>query len=380
MVPDRSEIGEIAPLVPHGLPLGLRNYWYPILQSEELPADRPVGLMVLGEALAAWRDGNGRPCVVRDRCPHRGVALSRGRVLDGDLQCVLHGLRFDGEGQCVLIPWETEQNREGARPNAQAYRAEELGGYVWAYLGAAAAFPPPPLAREVPEELSNPDAFVWFRMPTEIWRTNWLLAIDGSDAYHAVVLHANSQAVAAKTWTGGQAEKAEIPLARRRMRIVKTAHGLRSIATDEHGNALHHGHLTSDLKGDRFVLPCIHSNPIAAAPGAAPYTARLWQFPVDESHTQIVRYAVWRGRNEEERARAQRIFEELTLPRFKQVSQEDAMVAEAQGDLVTARSNEYLLTPDADIVSIRRLIRQAFLTQSAGQRVAVPDGALVFPI
>src|SRR5271170_2976298 len=116
-----AEIREIAPLIPEGLPTGLRNYWYPILQTEELPSDRPVGLTVLGEGLAAWRNAAGAPCVVRDRCPHRSVRLSAGRVLDGELQCVLHGLRFDGTGACVLIPWESAETPEGQRPGVQAY-------------------------------------------------------------------------------------------------------------------------------------------------------------------------------------------------------------------------------------------------------------------
>ena len=58
---------ELAPNIPDGLQHGLPNYWYPILQSEELTADKPVGVRILGEALAVWRDQSGAPCVVRDR-------------------------------------------------------------------------------------------------------------------------------------------------------------------------------------------------------------------------------------------------------------------------------------------------------------------------
>jgi hypothetical protein len=135
------------------------------------------------------------------------------------------------------------------------------------------------------------------------------------------------------------------------------------------------------VKGDRFVLPCIHTNPIQPAPGVAPYASRLWQFPIDEQRTQIVRYAVWRARNQAERDHARQVFEDLALPRLRKVSAEDAMVAEAQGDLVTARSQEYLLTPDVDLVKLRRSIRNAFVAQAVEEsRVAVPEGALVFPV
>lgn len=376
-----SSVQEVAPLIPEGLPLGLRNYWYPVLQSEELPTGRPVGFTVLGEALVAWRDGAGRPCVVRDRCPHRSIRLSAGRVLEGQLQCALHGLRFDGEGRCVLIPWEEAHTPHHDRLAVSAYPAQELGGYVWCYIGDADAFPPPPLEREVPEELSAPDEFVFFRLPTEVWNANWLLAVDGSDGFHAVVLHAGSQAVADRVWQGGRTEEAEVPLADRRIRIVTTSHGIRGVSVDKAGKAIHHGHFTVDVKGDRFTLPCIHTNPIVPAPGIPPYAARLWQFPIDATRSQIVRFVSWRARTAEERERARKAFEDVALARLRQVSAEDAMAAEAQGDLIEARSKEYLLAPDADLVKVRRLIKRAFVSQvEQGARVAVPDGALAFPV
>ena len=376
-----SQTVEIAPNLPAGLIRGLRNYWYPVLQSEELPHGKPVGFTALSEPLVAWRDGNGLPCVVRDRCPHRSIKLSVGRVYEGSLQCILHGLRFDGQGRCVMIPWDEEEDRTRRAPSATAYPAQELGGYVWAYLGDAEKLPPPALEREVPEELTKPDEFIWFRLPTEIWNTNWLLAVDGSDAFHAVVLHASSQAVSNKTWTSGGAEESEVPLSERRVKIVKTSHGIRGVALDARGNPLHHGHFTVDVKGDRFVLPCLHTNPIQPAPGAAPYTSRLWQFAVDEHRTQIARYAVWRARTDEEREKATQVFRELALPRLQKVSAEDAFAAEAQGDVVIARQEENLMAPDIDVVNVRRLIRKAFLSPiSEHRRIDIAEGALRYPL
>ena len=171
------DIVEVAPNLPAGLPKGLRNYWYPVLQSEELPVGKPVGFMVLSEPLVAWRDADGNPCVMRDRCPHRSIKLSVGRVFDGHLQCILHGLRFNGQGRCIMVPWEEEHDDRKKPPAATAYPARELGGYVWAYLGDTTKFPAPPLEQEVPEELTKPDEFIWFRLPTEVWRANWLLTV-----------------------------------------------------------------------------------------------------------------------------------------------------------------------------------------------------------
>jgi phenylpropionate dioxygenase-like ring-hydroxylating dioxygenase large terminal subunit len=240
---------ELAPDLPVGLPMGLPNYWYPVLLSEALPHDRPVGVQALGEAMVAWRDASGRPCVVKDRCPHRSMKLSAGRVMAGELQCALHGLRFNGEGTCTLIPWEPERTKVHDMVGVRAYPAEELCGYVWAYIGDAGRYPPPPLSGEIPEELSKPDEFVCFRLPTQVWKANWLLAVDGSDGFHAVTLHAESQAVADGKWQGGEAARAEVPLADRRVKIVRTSHGIPGVSVGPDGTPLHHGHFTADVKG-----------------------------------------------------------------------------------------------------------------------------------
>lgn len=362
---------ELAPGIPAGLPLGLRNYWYPVLQSEELPSDQPVGFKALGENLAAWRDAAGRPNVVRDRCPHRSIKLSVGRVLDGQLQCALHGLRFDGQGKCVLIPWETGVSRIQDRMAVQAYPAAELGGYVWAYLGDATKMPPAPLADEVPEELSRPDEFLWFRLPTQVWNTSWLLALDGSDGFHAVTLHAGSQ-----TQAGGG-----VPLKDRRVKIVQTSHGVRGVSIDLEGKQVQHGHFTVDVKGDRFTLPCITSNPILPAPGVPPYAARLWQFPIDETHTQVVRFLTWRARSAQERERATEVFETVAKTRIERVGAEDAAAAEAQGDLIEARLHESLLGPDADVIKVRKQIAEAHVNAARnGRRAGVSARSLVYPL
>lgn len=369
-----TPIRELAPNIPEGLPRGLPNYWYPLLQSEELPRDKPVGIRALGEALALWRDAQGHPRAVVDRCPHRSMKLSVGRVLGGDLQCILHGLRFDGQGACSLIPWEAERGKVYDMVGVRAFPARELGGYVWVYIGDAQKFPPPALETEVPEELLKPDQFICFRLPTQIWKANWLLAIDGSDGFHAITLHTISQSQADIVRQGG------VPLQDRRVKIVRTNHGVRGVSVDLDGKPIGHGHYTTDVRGDRFALPCVTTNPISPAPGAASYAARLWQFPVDERTTMVVRFLTFRAGTDAERTKAKETFESVATARLDKVAEEDAWAAEAQGDLFEARRNEFLLSPDEDVVKVRRMIAGAFVKQAAGERDAVPPGALDCPV
>lgn len=378
---DAETYPELVPDVPVGLEKGLRNYWYPLFQSEDVPEGKTVARTVMGEPLVAWRDSQGAPQIIHDRCPHRGAQLSVGRVLEGHLQCAFHGLRFDGTGKCRLIPWEPEDSRLLGEVSVPGYPAEELGGYIWCYLGDPERFPPPPLAEEVPTELSAADEYLWFRLPTQVWDTNWLLSLDGGDAYHAVVLHAGgAQDVANDKWSGGKTSVSTVPLEDRRIKIVDTPHGIRGISVDREGKAVHHGHFTDDIRGDRFTLPCIHTNPIRPAPGAAPYAARLWQFPLDENRTWVQRFLTFRAPTPEAREEAERVYKQVALPRLEKVAEEDAIIAVAQGDLVGARSDEFLFEPDRDVVRLRRKLKGAFLKQMRGEREAVPDGALVFPL
>jgi phenylpropionate dioxygenase-like ring-hydroxylating dioxygenase large terminal subunit len=358
---------ELAPGIPAGLPLGLRNYWYPVLQTEDLPADRPVAFRALGENLVAWRDASGKPAVAFDRCSHRSMRLSAGRVLDGQLQCSLHGLRFDGRGKCVLIPWEEKSSKIHDRMAIRAYPAEELGGYIWCFFGEK----PSRLADEVPEELSKPDEFLWFRLPMQVWDANWLIAVDGSDGFHAVTLHAESQT------KGDTHASGFVPLKDRRVKILRTPHGVRGVSTDLEGRPISHGHFTVPVKGERFVLPCVTTNPILPKPGVPPYAARLWQFPQDETHTIVQRFLTWRARTEEERAAARRTFEGVAKQRIERVGAEDAAAAAAQGELIEARLNENLLGPDSDVIKVRKMIAGAHLAKA---RKNVSPGSLLFPL
>jgi len=83
----------------------------------------------MGTPLAVFRDERGAPGVLVDRCPHRNVPLSEGRVRDGSLECAYHGWRFDCTGACVAIPG-LERSVEDRR-GAVSHAAVERDGMVW---------------------------------------------------------------------------------------------------------------------------------------------------------------------------------------------------------------------------------------------------------
>ena len=116
----------------------LRNSWYVVAWSREL-ADKPLAITVMDENLVIFRDPEGRPAVLEDRCPHRHLPLSLGCAAQGGIQCGYHGMVFDRDGRCIEVP---SQPAIPPRARVRAYPAEERFGWIWAWMGEAEAADP----------------------------------------------------------------------------------------------------------------------------------------------------------------------------------------------------------------------------------------------
>ena len=68
-----------------------------------MPHSTPIGVSLLGERWLVARLG-GELVAMRDRCPHRLVPLSAGRVVGAEIECAYHGYRFDATGRATRIP------------------------------------------------------------------------------------------------------------------------------------------------------------------------------------------------------------------------------------------------------------------------------------
>jgi phenylpropionate dioxygenase-like ring-hydroxylating dioxygenase large terminal subunit len=108
-----------------------RRYWYPACQSADL-GRRPLGLTLMDTPVVVFRDRTGRPRALLDRCSHRNLALSLGRVRpDGCLECAYHGWRFDGSGGCVAVPGLLVTDTGSSSRRVEAFAAAEQDGFVW---------------------------------------------------------------------------------------------------------------------------------------------------------------------------------------------------------------------------------------------------------
>ncbi|MCB9791368.1 MAG: aromatic ring-hydroxylating dioxygenase subunit alpha [Alphaproteobacteria bacterium] len=110
------------------------NRWYAILDPDEVPADRPVAFRRMGRDLVFWRDAEGKLRAADDRCPHRGSALSIGKVEGGCITCPFHGFRFEPDGRCSRIPAHPER-RIPAAMHLRTLPVREAHELVWAWSG-----------------------------------------------------------------------------------------------------------------------------------------------------------------------------------------------------------------------------------------------------
>ncbi len=160
------------------------DQWYAVLASKEL-GKRPVPVRRLGEELVLYRTASGAVACLADRCPHRGVALSLGRVTGEEIECGYHGFRFRPSGVCTAMPCDGPNATIPNAMRATSFVAREAHGIVWIWWGAAREeLPPIPWIPDLPSDESHASdrSFVW---PVPTFR-----AIQAAfDYHHAPVLH-----------------------------------------------------------------------------------------------------------------------------------------------------------------------------------------------
>ncbi len=110
----------------------LKNTWYVACTPNEID-EKPLGRTICNERIAFFRGAQGKVAAVEDFCPHRGAALSLGRVSDGKLVCGYHGLEMGCDGKVVSMPGQ----RVRGFPANKSYAVEERYGFIWVWPGDA---------------------------------------------------------------------------------------------------------------------------------------------------------------------------------------------------------------------------------------------------
>lgn len=332
------------PRLPIGHPhLGLRNRWY-MLCAESDVSDTPQAMRLLGEDLVLWRDGNGRPSLVADYCPHRGAKLSLGDVVDGDLRCWYHGWSFDAGGQCTSIPLQGGECSLQRRTSVEkVYPAEARAGFIWAWIGDVV-----PAALELPQELEDADYSMFAE--TVHWDTNWLLALENVvDVLHAPYLHSKSL-----TLSRGLAED--------RVKVIDKPFGFRVERAGQQGVNFDWVEVsTGPLMWMRLDIP--YPSRWAAGPGPA---LRIIGFatPVDEDHS-IIHFPRLRKVSGWQKAVWRTLFRLRLQGTHLHVLNQDKRILESIRTLEHGYHNEHLAQSDKSVIHLRKALTPAMEAQLA---------------
>lgn len=110
------------------------NDWYVLARSADVSAGAVRRSRLLDMGIVLWRSADGTVQAWRDRCPHRSVQLSKGRVAGDRLVCPYHGLAFDAGGRCISVPAHPGYTPP-PQSHAETYAVQERYGLIYVCLG-----------------------------------------------------------------------------------------------------------------------------------------------------------------------------------------------------------------------------------------------------
>jgi len=319
-----------------------KRAWYPACASGDLGRSKPLAITLMDAPVVLFRDGAGRPQALVDRCPHRNVPLSLGRVAaDGTLECGYHGWRFDGCGACTAVPGllaEPAANRE-----VDAFAVTEADGFVWIWPDRSSAptgapFALPALATDV---RSGEVVFSY-----DLDCTMHAAIENALDVPHTAFLHRG-------IFRGGSAATKELTAVRRdlpggvEVQYLGEPIGMGPIQLGARtGRTFDHW--------DRFFLPCV-AQVEYRIDGWLRVTNSILHLPISPRRTRawfVVRF--W------SRLPAATV-KPIVLARGKRILEQDAQMLAAQTANVERFGGERYTSTDLDVLgnAIWRLLRRA---------------------
>lgn len=119
-----------AKLADHETPF-VWNEWYVAALSDEI-GQFLFNRRIMGISVLMYRRADGKAVAMQNRCPHRSFPLSRGILSDDRVICGYHGLAFNSDGRCVVVPSQSSVP-EGLVTTA--YLLVERSPFIWIWMG-----------------------------------------------------------------------------------------------------------------------------------------------------------------------------------------------------------------------------------------------------
>ncbi len=348
--------------------------WYVACRSHELPAGSfpraPLATTVVGVPLVLFRDERGTAAALLDRCAHRNVPLSLGRVTrPGTLECGYHGWRFDAEGRCVGVPGLCRPLEVTRRVSSYAVREQD--GLVW--VCPAADFTPHDPPPRVP--FVDDERYAHVRREVEVEATLHATIENALDVPHTAFLHRG-------LFRGGKTNRIVAVVRRFRDRVEAEYLGepkppglvAKILAPHGAGTVRH---------WDRFFLPSVAQVEYRLGEDTH-FIVTSYCTPVSDFRTRML--AVVSFRTPLPRKMVSTLLEPVALRIFRQ----DAEVLRKQTETIRRFGGEQFSSTEIDVLgpSIWRVLRDAerleqsdsTRAEAGGSLEASREGAAAYPV
>lgn len=165
------------------------EYWYPVEHDQAIKPGETKEIRFWGKTYALFRGTDGTLRAVENRCAHRQLALTAGRVEGCNLVCAYHGWAYDGDGKVVGIPHELF-GREMPRIQIDHRPVEVRYGLIWIFFGNDEAA----RARGVPRIPELEGSQPWPCVPIDFtWKAHHSMIIDNVSDFTHAYLHRQFQ-------------------------------------------------------------------------------------------------------------------------------------------------------------------------------------------
>ena len=117
----------------------IRNAWYVAAWDHEVGRQELLRRTLLDEPVVLFRQLDGTPVALEDRCCHRHAPLSKGVLEGDDIQCPYHGLVFNPAGECVRVPGQASIPPDA---RVRSFPVVERYHWIWIWMGDPALADP----------------------------------------------------------------------------------------------------------------------------------------------------------------------------------------------------------------------------------------------